>query len=155
MIPWSGLPSLLLHPRWIFLQSRFHGSCISSARFSFLFNGQPLSWLSAPKEVRQGIPISPYLFILISQNLTAIINYVLRTNMVLGFDIRLLNNFNHLMYADDLILITEASRLAAKNIKFCVSIYSQLTSQNPNTSKSVIYFPKCLIRGQLEGSVTF
>ena len=45
------------------------------------------------------------------------------------------------MYVDDLILVSNASRRTARNIKLCLSIYASLTGQHSNNSKSVIYFP--------------
>lgn len=48
------------------------------------------------------------------------------------------------MYADDLVLITQATRRVARNVNLCLSIYSFLTGQNPNLNKSSVYFPKWL-----------
>lgn len=61
--------------------------------------------------------------------------------MILGFDSNLSYNFNHFMYADDLILISHASRKAARNINLCLNIYAWIIGQNANVSKSAIYFP--------------
>lgn len=58
-----------------------------------------------------------------------------------GFSKELNYDFNYLMYADDLILMTSAIRKAAKNINLCLDIYSSLTVQKPNTLKYEIYFP--------------
>lgn len=76
---------------------------ISSGRFSFLINGQPSKQFFATSGARQGDPLSLYLFILISHNLTAILNQALNMGIVLEYDSRLIDNFNHLMYVDDLI----------------------------------------------------
>ena len=59
--------------------------------------------------------------------------------MIPGFDFRLNLNFNHFMYADDLILATKTTRQAARNTNFCLSIYAQLSGQKPNVSKSVVF----------------
>lgn len=61
--------------------------------------------------------------------------------MIPGFDNNFSMNFDHLMFADDLILITKASWSAAHYINLCLSIYSRLTSQHPNHSKSQIFIP--------------
>lgn len=45
------------------------------------------------------------------------------------------------MYADDLILVTHASRKAASYINLYLAIYSSLTGQRPNLTKSQIFFP--------------
>lgn len=66
--------------------------------------------------------------------------------MIPSFDHRLEHNFNYLMYANDIILISKAFRMVAKNIKLCLFIYSNLTSQKLKFSKSVVYFPSWLNR---------
>lgn len=81
------------------------------------------------------------MFILASQNLIAIFNFAMRINMIPGFDSSLNYNFNHFMYADDLIIVTQASQKSAHNIKLCFSIYEKLTSKRANNNKSEIYFP--------------
>lgn len=106
-----------------------------------MVNGIPYPWIKPSRGIRQGDTISSYLFILISQNLSSMLNFALRQNMIPGFNQNLNHNFNHLMYADDLILITRANRNTARNIKLCLNIYRKLTGQFPNSSKSAIYFP--------------
>ena len=61
--------------------------------------------------------------------------------MIPGFDRNFLYNFYHLMYVDDLILVSNASRRTARNIKLCLSIYASFTGQHSNISKYAIYFP--------------
>ncbi|XP_039145745.1 uncharacterized protein LOC120282984 [Dioscorea cayenensis subsp. rotundata] len=116
-------------------------SCITSASFSLLINKQPSGWFKSTRGLRQGDPLSSYLFILAAQNLTALLNFAMRQNMIPSFNSALRHNFNHLMYADDLILISLASRKIARNINLCLSIYESLTGQRANKSKSGVYFP--------------
>ena len=116
-------------------------ACITSLTFSFLVNDQPSKWIFSQRALSQGDPISPFLFLLISHNLTVMLNFGLRNNMIPGIDIRLNNNFNHLMFADDLIIITRASRSVAKYCKLYLDIYRKLTSQSPNFCKSTIHLP--------------
>lgn len=135
-LSWSAILATMtkMHfpPRWI---SWIKG-CLSSVSLSIIINGQPTAWFLSSRGVRQGDPISPYLFILVSQNLTAMLNYALRNNMIPGFSCGLRQNFNHLMYADDLILVTIASRKVARFVKLCLQIYGQLTGQVANSAKS-------------------
>ncbi|XP_039116586.1 uncharacterized protein LOC120252479 [Dioscorea cayenensis subsp. rotundata] len=123
--------------RWV---SWIH-TCISKVSYALLINKTPTSWFSTSRGIRQGDPISPYLFILVAQNLTTMLNYAMNSNLIPGFDSRLIHNFNHLMYADDLILITEASRKSARNIKKCLLFYGNVTGQRINNSKSELIFP--------------
>lgn len=104
---------------WIF----WIKSCITSASFSFLINGRPTEWISGSRGLQQGDPISPFLFLLVTQNLSAIFNWDLNLEMVPRFDGRLSKNFNHLMFTDELIIISKSSRATAKNCKLCLDIY--------------------------------
>ena len=67
------------------------------------------------------------------------LNHAMRLNMVPGFDHRLTSNLNHLMFADDLIIITRASRRAARNCRLCLDIYKKLTVQQSNLDKSSLH----------------
>lgn len=107
----------------------------------FLINGQPTRFIKTFSGIRQGDPLSSYLFILVSQNFT-LLNYALRLDIIPCFNPTLPHNFNHLMYGDDLVLITKAPRDVARNVRVCLSIYSKITSQNPNHNKSSVFFPK-------------
>lgn len=107
---------------------------LNSSSFSLLINGILTPWFTSFRGVCQRDPISSYLFILISQNLTSMLNFALRHNLIPGFNSNNHYNFNHLMFVDDLVLVTRASRWAAQNIKLCLSIYAQLTGQNSNFS---------------------
>ncbi|XP_039120543.1 uncharacterized protein LOC120256952 [Dioscorea cayenensis subsp. rotundata] len=101
-------------------------SCLSSSSFSILINGSPSPWFPSNRGLRQGDPISSYLFILVAQNFSSIMNRALSTNMIPGFDPNIRLNFNHLLFVDDLILDLSPLRSHGSNINLCLSIYSRL-----------------------------
>lgn len=121
---------------WIFWVQ----SCISTLEFFFLINGQPSPWISTSRGVRQRDPLSPYLFVLVSQNLADMLNNALNLGLIPGLDNRMSLNFNNLIYADDLILITQASRKAAGNCNLCLSINAHLAGQKPNYTNQLFIF---------------
>lgn len=124
----TNLQIMLFPERWISWIKNY----LSSASFSFIINGKHSNWISSSRGVRQGDPLSPLLFILISQTLTTILNKACTLNLVPGFNCNLPKNFNHHMFADDLILVTSASRKVARNSLFCLNLYHKLTDQKPN-----------------------
>lgn len=65
-------------------------SCISTPTCALFINGYPSNYLKTSRDVRQGDPLSSFLFILVSQNLTIILNHVFNLSMILGFDSQLL-----------------------------------------------------------------
>ena len=79
-------------------------------------------------------------------------NHALYMKLIPGFDDGLENNFNHLLFADDLIIITRANRSAVKFCKLCLNIYTDPTGQASNLSKSSIHVPSWCNRRLLSSS---
>lgn len=46
--------------------------CVTFVSFSVKFNGEPLPYFQPTRGIRQGDPLSPYLFILMANTLTSL-----------------------------------------------------------------------------------
>lgn len=78
-------------------------SCISTTSFSILINGGKCGRMK-PRGIRQGHPLSPYLFILASEGLSRLLKYVEAEGIIQGIKIaKKVSSITHLMYADDAI----------------------------------------------------
>ena len=62
--------------------------CISTASFSILINGSPSSFFQSTRGLRQGDPLSPYLFVLRMEASSCLINRVVRGGFLTGCRIR-------------------------------------------------------------------
>lgn len=122
---------MLFHDIWITRIS----SCLTSASFSFVVNGQYTSWIKSSRGVCQGDPVSPLLFLLVSKNLTTILNKALHLDMIHGFNGNLTKNFNHLIFA------SKVSMRTARNCLICLNVYQNLTRQKINLLKFALYVP--------------
>ncbi|RVW40846.1 putative ribonuclease H protein [Vitis vinifera] len=63
-------------------------SCISTAKFSVLVNGEPAGFFSSSKGLRQGDPISPYLFFMGMEVLSAFIRRAVEGRFISGCNIQ-------------------------------------------------------------------
>ena len=59
-------------------------SCISTAKFSILVNGVPAGFFSSSKGLRQGDPLSPYLFVMGMEVLSVLIRKDVTSGGVVG-----------------------------------------------------------------------
>lgn len=115
---------------------------LNSASFSFLINGHPTSWISSSRGSEARRPyLSLSFYLAFPKSYKFFEFFALRNGMIPGFNNNLRSDFNHLMYDDDLILISHATRKSASYIKLCLSIYGQMTGNFSNGLKFEVFFP--------------
>ncbi|KAJ9670622.1 hypothetical protein PVL29_026897 [Vitis rotundifolia] len=89
-------------------------SCLSSAKFSVLVNGVPTGFFPSTKGLRQGDPLSPYLFVMGMEVLDVLIRRVVEGGFLSRCNIRGGRrsplNISHLFFADNTIVFCEASK---------------------------------------------
>lgn len=117
-IEWNFLDRAL--DAWGFSEGvrRLTGSYVSTVNYSFLFNGDIADNFTPGKGLRQGDPLSPFLFIICTEILTRLINSEKCCENVHG--IKISKNapaITHLMYADDTLLMCRANKAEAQTIR--------------------------------------
>ena len=100
-------------------------ACISSPRFSVIINGQPFANFHSNRGLRQGCPLSPYLFVLAINELSLSLHDAMIQNQLSG--ISLGPNcppIHSMLVADDLLVcgnatVQEATQMAHLINHFC------------------------------------
>jgi hypothetical protein len=117
--------------------------CITSTSFSILLNGSSHGFFSPERGLRQGDPLSPFLFILGSEVLSRLFHYQESIGSLKGIRMSKNNSpISHLLFADDLIIFAKATSSEATVIKSCLDTYCSWSGQAINFSKSSILFSK-------------
>ncbi|XP_028553343.1 uncharacterized protein LOC114580329 [Dendrobium catenatum] len=139
---WYGFPSIY---------SSLILECVVNVRFSIIINGKYSKWMKACSGFRQGCPVSPYLYIMCSQLLS---NSLRKKEGDIGIQISPRGpRISHLMYADDVLIFSQASKWLAKNLKKIVEEFCKWTGQSVNINKSQIIFGKNVNR-QVKNKLT-
>lgn len=116
-------------------------SYISSSSVAVLFNGGALEESHPMRGIRQGDPLSPYLFIMCMEVLRLMIKDKCDSklwDLVKASRGRLA--FSHLLFADDLILFGKADKKNYTSIKEALDSFCELSRQKVNNGKSRVYF---------------
>ncbi|GKD64970.1 putative RNA-directed DNA polymerase, eukaryota, reverse transcriptase zinc-binding domain protein [Tanacetum coccineum] len=112
-------------------------SCLKNSRASILVNGSPTSEFELSKGLRQGDPMSPFLFILDKEGLHAMVSKAVNTGLFKGASIGHGNiNVSHLLYDDDAIFVGEWSHSNAYNLICLLRCFYMVSGLKINVHKS-------------------
>ena len=116
--------------RWIM-------NCVTSASMSILLNGSPLKPFKMERGLRQGDPLSPYLFILVSEALVCLLKKAEDMNMIQAVHIgKEKVSMKHLQFADDMLIFAPQNTLCITNYFRILDVFAIMSGLTLNYSKS-------------------
>lgn len=96
--------------------------CISSVQYAIQINGTVVGEFEPTRGLRQGDPLSPYLFIMCTEVLSQFLN---SNQDVQGLKLgRTVPAINHLLYAYDLLLLGRANMKSGKATWDCFDLFA-------------------------------
>lgn len=118
-------------------------ACISSSTVSILWNGVISSPFKPNRGIRQGNPLTPYLFILCLNHLSLALDQTLHTKHLSPIRLgRRPIGFNHVLFADDIFLFSQATLHDSRILFYIFAQFCQRSGQICNLSKSKIFFSR-------------
>ncbi|RVW16672.1 LINE-1 reverse transcriptase-like [Vitis vinifera] len=116
--------------------------CISTASFSILVNGVPAGYFSNSRGLRQGDPLSPYLFVLGMEVLSAMLRRAVDGGFISGCSIQgrggMELNVSHLLFADDTIIFCEARQDHITYLSWILVWFEAASGLRINLAKSEV-----------------
>ena len=140
-LEWSFLQDTMVHMGFNIKWINWIMKCVSSVTFSVLVNGSTHRFIKPSRGIRQGDPLSPYLFILCSEVLSHLLTNVTSVNKLKGMKISNTGpTINHLLFADDALFFCHAHPKSCSTIMEILTRYETVSGQAVNLHKSAITF---------------
>ncbi|KAJ0007624.1 hypothetical protein Pint_29766 [Pistacia integerrima] len=142
-LEWSFLQAVMrkmgFSPTWI----KVIMNCLSSVTYSILINGIPQKPFKPSRGIRQGAPLSPYLFIIRAEALSRLIQDAEDREAIKGVPMgRSKMSISHLFYADDCLLFCKANHYEWNRLFKLLDTYEKSSGQRLNKEKTSIFFSK-------------
>lgn len=84
---------------------------VSFAHLSILVNGGPKGFFNMRRSIRQGDPLSPYLYVMVVESLHLMLHHAATRGMIHDFHVKHFDlEITHLPYADDTIFFLKADK---------------------------------------------
>jgi len=112
--------------------------CTSTVTYSFLINSQPLEKVVPSRGIRQGDPLSPYIFILCGEVLSGLC----RQAQVSKHMSQHSPSVNHLLFADDTMFFCKTKKKDCTALLTILQRYGDVSGQLINTQKSSVFFSR-------------
>jgi len=124
--------------------------CVSSSTFPVLWNGNKLPQFKPTHGLRQGDPLSPYLFILCMEKQSIAINNVVIQRK---WEPICINNtwpyLSHLLFADDVLLSIKAKIFQFQVVSELFDNFSKASGLKINLSKSRTFFSSSTLQAKI------
>ncbi|CAA7041572.1 unnamed protein product [Microthlaspi erraticum] len=114
--------------------------CFSSPRVSIMVNGKPAGFFERKKGLRQGDPISPYLFIMVMEALSCMLDKATREESFTLHPQCESPLITHLLFADDLLVFSDGSSSSMAGISEVLRVFKSYSGLDMNAAKSEIFF---------------
>ena len=117
---------------------------MSTVSFSILINGVSAGFFRSTRGIRQGDPLSPYLFVLGMDILSRLVNKAMERNFLSGCKIGGVREeeeleVSHLLYADDTLLFCKDNPDQLACLRWILMWFEALSGLKINLSKSEIF----------------
>ncbi|KAH9668523.1 reverse transcriptase domain-containing protein [Citrus sinensis] len=131
--------------QWISLIMR----CITTVSYSVIINGVPRGLIFPERGLRQGCPLSPYLFLLCAEVFSSLLSQAERNQQIKGLIFAKDVTISHLLFADDSLIFTKAAVADCKHLKGLFDTYAKASGQIFNFEKSSMFFSGKISEGQI------
>lgn len=121
-------------------------TCIQLVSYLILLNGEPRGLIAPSRGIRQGNPLSSYLFLLYAEGLSSLLRKVEVEKTIHGVSVcRGGPKVSHLLFADDNLIFYEATKTECERLgALFLDVYEEASGQKVNWQKMPCFLARIL-----------
>ncbi|KAK2449167.1 hypothetical protein QL285_008386 [Trifolium repens] len=122
------------------LWKKWMRACVCTATASVLVNGSPTDEFPLERGLRQGDPLSPFLFLLAAEGLGVMMRAMVEGNRFLGYRVggQEAVSVSHLQFADDTLLLGVKSWENVRALRAVLVLFERMSGLKVNFNKSML-----------------
>jgi len=129
----KGMSFSVLWQKWI-------RECVSTATTYVLVNGCPTDEFHLQRGLRQGDPLSPFLFLIAAEGFNILMKAMVANNLFKGYAVGTVNQVvvSHLQFVDDTLLLGNKSWANVRALRATLVIFESMSGLKVNFNKSLL-----------------
>jgi hypothetical protein len=104
--------------------------------FVVFLNGSPLGFFTTSIGLRQGFPLSPFLFMLVAEGLSLLIKDARWRGVLKGVKVSNSMNIMHLLFFDDVLMFGDGTSQELRSLRIILDLYCKAIGMELNLRKS-------------------
>ena len=142
-VEWGCLRDIMLKMgfdnKWVNLMMQ----CVTTVTYSIRLNGKPRGHIIPSRGLRQGDPISPFLFLFCAEGLSSLLKQATSTGSLKGVAACPHGpQISHLFFADDSIIFCQATLEDCSHLEQILETYEHASGQKMNREKTSLFFSR-------------
>uniref|UniRef100_A0A803PJ01 Reverse transcriptase domain-containing protein n=1 Tax=Cannabis sativa TaxID=3483 RepID=A0A803PJ01_CANSA len=118
-------------------------SCVTTVSYNVTYGGRVMGPIHPGRGIRQGDPLSPYLFLVCAEGLSSLLKHYEQNRWLNGCQVaRGAPRVSHMLFADDSYVYCKAKDDEAERVLQLFNVYQRASGQQVNQAKSSIFFSK-------------
>ncbi|KAK4391663.1 putative mitochondrial protein [Sesamum angolense] len=123
--------------------------CVTTVSYSFVLSGHQFGSIIPQRGFRQGDPLSPYLFLLCTESLSALFRVAAEWGTIPGMAVcQGAPRISHLLFADDTMVFCPANVSIIQHVRQVLDQYKLASGQEINLHKSSVAFSPVAFRSK-------
>ncbi|KAL0552328.1 hypothetical protein IC582_011437 [Cucumis melo] len=135
---WDFIDFVLEKKNFPILWRKWIRGCISNVTYSVIVNGRPQGRIKANRGLRQGDPLSPFLFVIAMDYLSRLLSHLEISGAIKGVSLSSNCNISHILFADDILLFIEDNDFFLNNLRMALSLFERASGLKINLLKSAL-----------------